>query len=323
VPRSFFEGRLEIPWDISAVPQDIGCIQDGPLQIDVAATWAEHERFHENWERKVRAEAADIRSRSPELVLSSISHLAIEAARQAGTRAAGLCSLSWDQVLEPFLSPIKETRIRQDHVIRRIRGAYAQADLMVRPTPGLPMPAFKDIADVGPIAQPATPNPSALRRELEADPADLIVLVAFGGIGLPSLPLIELQRMDPFWFILGTVKEGCGPRVKPASALPFSFNVLLASSDIIITKPGYSTVIEAVEQGRPVVYVRRYCFADEADLVRHLHTYGRAVELSAADFASGCWRQALETVVGLPQPAQSPPPPTGALQAAEILAKYF
>jgi hypothetical protein len=324
VPASFFEGRLDIPWEISPAPQDIGCVQQGPLKIDVAATWAEHQCFHENWERKVSDEAGAIRSRSPRLVLSSISHLAIEAATHTGVPAVGLCSLSWDQVLEPFLSGSPDgSRIRQNEVLHRIRTAYASADLMLRPAPGLPMPAFKDVRDIGPIAQSATSNPSALRRVLEVGPNELVVLVGFGGIAIGSLPLTELERMAPYRFILDMVKEEAGSRLRLATSLPFSFSELLASADVLVTKPGYSTVVEAVVHGRPVVYVRRYNFADEADLVRYLHTHGRATELSAADFAAGRWRQALDVVCGSPRPPHAPPAATGASEAAAILTKYF
>ncbi|MBH0180444.1 MAG: hypothetical protein HP490_01870 [Nitrospira sp.] len=31
VPASFFEHRLTVPWELSAVQQDVGCIQNGPL----------------------------------------------------------------------------------------------------------------------------------------------------------------------------------------------------------------------------------------------------------------------------------------------------
>ena len=39
VPAGFFEPRLAIPWELSPAQQDIGCIQKGPLTIDVAGTW--------------------------------------------------------------------------------------------------------------------------------------------------------------------------------------------------------------------------------------------------------------------------------------------
>ena len=103
VPARFFEGRLRIPWDLSPAPQDIGCVQRGPLAIDVEATWAAHLRFHAGWERKVAAEAQAIRACEPALVLSDISYLAIEAGAAANVPAVGLCNLTWDGILAMLL----------------------------------------------------------------------------------------------------------------------------------------------------------------------------------------------------------------------------
>ena len=43
-----------------------------------------------------------------------------------------------------------------------------------------------------------------------------------------------------------------------------------------MTKPGYGTILEAVALGLPVIYVRRYNFADEAPLVDFLHDMDEA-----------------------------------------------
>src|SRR2546426_8286510 len=74
VPPCFFEANLKIAWEVSPGEQDVGCVQHGPMRIDVAATWAEHRRFHEQWEDKVAAEVRAIRSCKPALVLSDISY---------------------------------------------------------------------------------------------------------------------------------------------------------------------------------------------------------------------------------------------------------
>ena len=64
---------------MSACEQDIGCIQKGPLHIDVEGTRAAYERFHRNWQDHVTQEADAIRRHSPSVLLSDISYLAIEA----------------------------------------------------------------------------------------------------------------------------------------------------------------------------------------------------------------------------------------------------
>jgi UDP-N-acetylglucosamine:LPS N-acetylglucosamine transferase len=96
---------------------------------------------------------------------------------------------------------------------------------------------------------------------------------------------------------------------------------LLASADVIVTKPGYATTVEAVAHRKPVVYIRRYNFADEAGLVEYLHRYGCGVELSAADFAAGCWESALAAAAS--KPKIEAPASTGAAEAAKILATYL
>src|SRR2546426_8379300 len=95
--------------------------------------------------------------------------------------------------------------------------------------------------------------------------------------------------MHGYRFVVsGPVPDGT-ERIRSSASIPMAFGSLLASADLIVTKPGYSTVVKAVAYRTPVVYVRRYNFADEAVLVDYLHRYGLAVEVSAGGFSSGVW----------------------------------
>jgi hypothetical protein len=319
VPARFFEGRLGIPWELSAAQQDVGCVQRGPLAIDVEATWAACLRFHGDWERKVEAEAQAIRSHAPALVLSDISCLALEAGAVAKTPAVGLCNLTWDGVLAMLLESDSRERL---HLIERMRQSYRLAELMLRIAPGIPMGAFRKIADVGPVAELVASEAGMLREAVGAGADERVALVAFGGIALDGLPCDRLDRMHGWRFVVsGPVPAGAG-RICSAESIPLSFSALLASADVIVTKPGYATTVEAVAYRKPVVYVRRYNFADEAGLVEYLHRYGCGVELSAEDFAAGRWESALaEASSG--KPTMEAPAPTGAAEAAEILAQYL
>lgn len=320
VSPQFFKDRLTIPWTLSPAQQDIGCIQEGPLQIDVAATWNAHARFHAEWKQTIHDETLAMQAAKPTLILSDISYLAIEAGAQSGIPAIGLCNLSWDQILEPLADP---TQSGHRAIISHIRRAYAHADLMLRPAPGLPMTAFRKILDIGPIADSAPAASPDVRAAVAAVPSEQIVLIGFGGIALDRLPFEQLDRLTGYRFIVsGPVPDHCA-RIHAASTLPFSFRTLLASVDLIVTKPGYSTVVEAVALRKPVIYVRRYNFADEQSLVDYLHRYGRAVELSTGDFANGRWEPALAEALTAPQPREPSLPPHGAGEAARLLSSYF
>ena len=97
----------------------------------------------------------------------------------------------------------------------------------------------------------------------------------------------------------------------------------MASVDVIMTKPGYGTTIEAVATRIPVVYVCRYDFTEEKQLVAYLHRYGRGVELSRADFLEARWEPAIRQALTLPTPASPPPACTGADDAAMQLMPFL
>ena len=318
VPASFFRDRLAIPWDIQPVQQDVGCIQDGPLKIDIAETWASHYRFHETWEALLSNEVAGMRAASPSLVIADTPYLAIEAGCRAQIPTVALASFTWDLVLKEYCHATDDSH---QQLIQRIREFYAKADMALRITPAPKIDAFSNIMEIGPIASPASPERDRLASALSLAPDERTVLVGFGGIPLTSLPLEQIEQLRHYRFLFDGPVPGGYSRIHSTDTLPFSFKTLLASVDVIMTKPGYGTIIEAIALQQPVVYVRRYNFADEPSLVDYLHRYGRGVELSIDDFTQGRWEPTLQQALASPIPSL-PPPPTGAAEAAEMLARY-
>jgi hypothetical protein len=320
LPGRFFEGRLDIPWELSPQPQDVGCVQEDPLHIDRDATWAETQRFHERWEDWVEEELRAIRARSPALLLSNISHLAVEAGARAGLPTVAMSSLSWDQILEPLMTP---GDTEQAGVIQQIRQAYRHADLLMRLSPGMSFPAFPKQTVIAPIVRPLVSERPRLNAALGARPGECLVLVGFGGIAINRLPLSQLDALQGYRFIVSDMGQASYDRVRPAASLPLPFGSLMASADVIVTKPGYNMTVEAVAMGKPTLYVRRHDFAEEECLVQFLHRYGRALQLSSQEFETGHWGESLAAVRALPAPLHIPPAPTGAAEAAAILARYL
>jgi hypothetical protein len=319
VPASFFRDRLAIQWELSPAEQDIGCIQDGPLKIDIDATWAAHRRFHETWEERLSNEIAAMQAASPTLILADTPYLAIEAGSRAQIPTVALANFTWDLVLKEYCHA---SDTPQQQLIQCIRESYAKARMALRITPAPKIDAFSNMIDIGPIASPASPERDRLASALALTPNERTVLVGFGGIPLTSLPLEYMEQLRPYRFLFdGPVPPGYS-RIHSTKTLPFSFKSLIASVDVIMTKPGYGTIVEAVALHQPVVYVRRYNFADELPLVDYLHRYGRGVELPIDDFTQGRWELALRQALDTPMPS-SPPSPTGARDAADAITRSW
>jgi hypothetical protein len=319
VPASFFQDRLTIPWILQSVQQDVGCVQEGPLQINAPATWEAHTRFHAGWEQRIKQEVVAMQSASPRLILANTPYLVECAGKEAGIPVVGLANFTWDEVLEPFADPEQP---HQQEILATIRQSYAYADLALRIAPGLALPLFQKVLDIGPIAEPAVTRRDELRAHLGLAEPERLVLVGFGGIPLKSLPWDQMNHIQGYRFLIDGLPARTSPHIHSLSTIPFSFKTVLTSVDVVMTKPGYGTIVEAVVLGLPVIYVRRYNFADETPLVDFLHRYGRSAELSLADFASGHWQPTFEALRHT-RTAAKPQPCTGASEAAQHLARYF
>ena len=183
VPATFFQDTLLVPWEHLSSQQDIGCIQESPLDIDIPRTWQAYREFHMNWERRVRDEVNAIRLASPVIVLSNISYLGIASGVSASCPTVALASLSWDQILEEYIT---DDHAEQRVIVEHIRHAYQGTEVLLRPFPGIPMPAFPQIAEVGPILSPPVASQGVLRSRLQLEPDERLVLIAFGGIPVTS-----------------------------------------------------------------------------------------------------------------------------------------
>ena len=323
LPASFFEESLTVSWQLSPSEQDVGCIQNGPLCIDINRTWEAYRSFHQNWEDRLHHEIEAMKKIRPQCVLSNITYLGIAAGVSAECPTIALASLSWDQVLEDYRS---RDNVEQATIIEHIRHAYSGSLKLIRPFPGIPMVAFSDIQDVGPIVPPKVSSVSpteTIRHRLGLNPEDRIVLIAFGGIPLSSLPLEQLEDMKGYHFLITQALDCRGyQRITAIHSLELSFRKILGHADVIMTKPGYATIVEAVRDNKPIVYVRRYNFADEQPLVDFAHRYGRAVELTSDEFKTGKWEQALEQVQRLSIPTELMPC-EGTKQAADLIERVL
>ena len=320
VPASFFTDRLAIPWSLQPVQQDVGCVQQGPLEIDVAATWEAHKAFHASWETRMADEMAAMAAAAPVLILADTPYLPVSAGKRSGLPTIVVATFTWSEVLQFFGDSSSE----QQAMVQTIRRSYGEADLGLRIAPGLPLSGIPKVVDIGPIAEPAQSQRARLRSSLGVMASERLVLMGFGGIPLDTLPWDQMDRMKGYRFLVNRLPPRVFSRIHALSELPFSFKTTLASVDVVMTKPGYGTILEAVALGLPVIYVRRYNFADEAPLVQFLHAHGRGRELSRSDFISGHWQPALDEVAGSqPEPVSEPVPMTGAIDGAKALLNYF
>jgi hypothetical protein len=321
VSRAFVEARMPAGCRYIEQAADVALPMDGPLH----ARWQEgldvYTAFDAEHAHHLARQRALLQRDPPDLLLADIPWLPLEAARELGIPAVGLCSLSWYDILaESPVGPRMPVSL-----IDHMRSAYAGAELFIRPVPSMPMAWLPNGRDIGPIATRRQRDPAAVRERLGISSTARLVLMQFGGAGRLRLgdeqPLpadVHILTPDPA-AAAGrerfSVVGGSGPR-RGLDVLD-----VLASCDALITKPGYATFAEAACNGVPVLYIPRGDWPEEPYLVDWLADQVPTRAVSLDDLAAG--RITAPLIDLLEAGVATPAPATGVDEAVELLAGFL
>jgi L-arabinokinase len=158
-----------------------------------------------------------------------------------------------------------------------------------------------------------------------------LVLVSFGGHGVAGLDARALATLGNYTIATthspsSAARPGGDNAIKSAPGLltlseqqicdyGLRYEDLVRAADVVVTKPGYGIISEAIANGAALLYTSRGHFVEYDVLVREMPRYLRAEFLEQKQLLSGDWSAALERLL-----SQAPPPEKPALNGAEIAA---
>lgn len=311
-PAEILQQRFQC--EITHIPAafDFGMAMANAVDVLADKSAAAYREFHSEWDEKVRREAQAMQELQPDLLLANVPYLSLAAARVIGLPAVGMCSLNWADIYRHYCGG--DAASREIHA--QMLEAYNSAAYFLLPQPCMPMTDFGNTCRINPIANVGTNRRAEIDARLPVAAAKKIVLVAMGGMEFrvpmeswPHIPGVH-WLVPAAWGIVrddASAFESCG--------LPFSD--ILASSDAVLTKPGYGTFTEAACTGVPVLYVARQDWPEESHLVEWLWQNDACLEVGRAALERGELEAPLKRLWGMSRPPA--PVPSGAIDAAQCL----
>ena len=313
-PARLLKGSIEGEVVLRAEECDVGLVQRGPLEIDEAASLERWRKFVSDWGQRVERERQWLCDIGARVVLGDVPPLAFAAAAGAGVPSVALANFSWDWIYRHLAA-------RQAGLLEAAEwaaSAYHKATLLLRLPFAGDLGAFPRIEDVPLVARRPRVAPAETRRRLGL-PSERVVLWSFGGHGLASFDLGVLGQLSRFHFV---VTDATGQL--PANVIRVSdgqldhmglgYIDLVAAADVVVTKPGYGIVSDAIGARTRLVYTDRGDFPEYPILVREMAKYIPCVYVSNDDLMAGQLAAALDAVMDLPWPVA--PPLDGATVAA-------
>ncbi len=259
VPEWFFVKSLTASYTRYPLSCDIGLVQLNALKQDLGQSCEKLDAFYPLNPALVDRAAALFAS--CRLVISDIAPLGIVAADRADTVSVLIENFTWDWIYQsyctqwpgfkPHVSYLQQLYGKADY--------HLQAEPVCRPVPcDLLLP---------PVARQEQ-NAGTVRERLQVTEAEQLVLVTMGGVPGVDLPRERMASMEQCFVLPGQAGEEMvqgNLRILPPDSGIYHPD-LVAASDAVIGKVGYSTLAEVYQAAVPFGYICRPGFRESPPL---------------------------------------------------------
>lgn len=332
-PRWLFDLTVKGKIAFSTLECDTGVVQADALTLDEADTIRRAAAFHSDLVTRAASETRILRELGAGLIVGDIPPLAFAVGGAAGVPSVALGNFTWDWIYSDY------PRVRlAPSLLPTIRGAYARASMALRLPLSAGFESFSNIKDIPFIARHATRTREEVCKILKLPTDRPLVLMSFGGYGIPSLDTETLTKFKKY-IVLNAASRPAGrtrekvPLVERQGSLVtvneeamydvgVRYEDLVRASEALVTKPGYGIIAEAIANETAVLYTSRGHFPEYEILVEEMPKYLRTAFISQEDLFAGRWEPHLDKLLAQNRPKTSKKPDTnGADVAADLLLK--
>lgn len=316
LPESFLAPRLP-PGDIHYRQGsfDVGMVQVDSVRVDVPATLRAARDMLAAWPDRVAQEKHFLEQVKAGLVVADIPGLPLQAAHHLGLPALALGNFAWDWIYEPFA----EEHPGWQPVIAAYREAYAHTDLLMRLPFHEPMAAFPRRREIPLLARPGRNRREEIARHGGANPDLTWVLLSFSTLGWTEEALDRVEAVPGHAFFTVKPLAWNRPGLLALDRADFPYADVMASCDVVLTKPGFGVLQECAVNDKPMIYVEREDFREYPILEAALKRHFRSVHIPSRALYRGELAGALAAIQTAPAPVERLSAGGDDLAAAEIL----
>ena len=304
LPEPFLRNRINADKiSIRVRDFDIGMVQLDSIRVDVTATLDRALAFYDMQKRLLAEETAFLLKTKIDMVVADIPSLPLEAAARAEIPRVAVGNFSWDWIYSGFLADDR----RWTPIIEMFRGQYARADLLLRLPFHDEMTAFSKKEDIPLVACPGKPCRDMIARLTGCDSRKKWVMLSFTTLDLNDKALARIERMEDCEFLTVLPLHWRRRNIHAVAREQVSFSDVIASVDVVISKPGFGIVSDCVVNHKPLIYADRTNFLEYPVLEASIRKYLKNVHIFAEDLYRGDLESSLRAVETAADPAESLP----------------
>jgi len=253
---------------------DVGIVQADSLHMDLERTFQRCRTLHENAAQFIDEELRFIRDNHIGLVIGDIPPLCFEIAARAKVPSVAITNFTWSRIYRAYVDDYPQFA----PLINEMETFYEKTTLALALPYACGMEVFQHRQEIPWIARFSNLTKSQARAKFQLPDAATIVLLSFGGLGLNRLSLNKLSELREFFFVATGDEKKSGNNLVVLPEMQPQYHDLVQAVDVVVTKPGYGIVADAMAHRVPVLYTDRGEFPEYPCLVQALS------ELATAEF---------------------------------------
>jgi len=301
LPRDFLNSRLtgcdNLTFRQGAF--DVGLVQKDSIQSDLFQTLEKLEALYAREEALIEQEQRFIEENNVGLVVADIPAIPLAAAQRSSLHNIAIGNFSWDWIYEAYVPQ----NPRWKFFVEKFRSVYAKTDLLLRLPFAPPMEQFPNRKDIPLLASPGISQREKMATLSGANSNKPWVLLSFTSLDLSFRSLENIRAHNDYEFFCVEPLHFKNSSIHSISRNAVAFADILASCDIVISKPGFGLVSECIVNRKPLIYSDRGDFAEYPYLVEGIEKYLRNVHLPSEQLYAGDFFQALEKIKSAPEPS--------------------
>ena len=302
MPEPFLRGRLETDRNtIRPGSFDVGMVQLDSIRVDIPATLAKVQALYARKVELINSEAGFLRDAGVSLVVVDIAALPVEAAKAVGLPVVAVGNFAWDWIYGEFA----ETNPAWIPLIRELERGYGMVDLLLRLPFAEPMKSFPKIEDIPLVATPGRSRRDELAKLTGCDPKKKWVLLSFTSLDWDEQALNKTEQLSEYEFFTVKPLEWRRKNIHAIDRKQIPFSDVLASVDVVISKPGFGLMSECVLNRKPLVYADRADFREYHVLVEGIRRYLKNIHIPAGRLYRGELGDALAGIWSQPEPGET------------------
>ncbi len=300
----FVHIRTEIPEKVfllqnikhkySSLAVDAGCAQHNFIQVDEKTTLENSLAFYTNSQQKYQNERQWLEKNNIRLIICDVPSFPIKLGKELGIPALLLSNFTWYDIYSKFPNAKNFSSLLQN-----LKKEYNATTMQILPQCHIENDYIENKQEVGFISLKGQNIRNQLETDFSIDFENKILVFIY--LGLLDSSLIDWSQLekisDAIFISRDPIQEADQIKNLLIVNEDYLFPDLIASSDIVLTKAGYSTFATAFTHGKPVLTCSRENFAEYQAMENFLLEKEVGLIIPPEKFFPGHWEEFIKKVL--------------------------